>query len=50
MSPSSGATSCALLCCAALQFSLLEYFGPNGNPIGQFIVTVDASNPLHWRE
>jgi hypothetical protein len=40
--------SCHLfLCCAVphLQFSLLEYFGPNGNPIGQFIGTVDASNP-----
>jgi hypothetical protein len=28
-----------------LQFALLEYFGANGNPIGQFIGTVDATNP-----
>ncbi|WIA31356.1 hypothetical protein OEZ86_002257 [Tetradesmus obliquus] len=27
------------------QFALLEYFGSNGNPMGQFIGNVDATNP-----
>jgi hypothetical protein len=28
-----------------MQFTLLEFFGANGNPMGQFLGLVDARNP-----